>query len=65
METKLQIYRLAEIDPETCVPTVVREGFRMTLDEARREALIATEKAGIKHLPCIVRGEHTFVQIIA
>jgi hypothetical protein len=60
-----QTYRIAEICPETRTATVVREGFRMTLPEAILEAREATNETGIRHRPCLVRGDHTFVCIVS
>ena len=59
-----QNYRLAEIDPETRAPTVVRDGFRMTLPEAIVASREATRETGIRHRPCLVSGDHTFVCLV-
>lgn len=66
MKTEIpKTYRIAEICPETRTPTVVREGFRMTLPEAKATAADATRDSGIRHAPCLVRGDHTFVCLVS
>jgi len=60
-----QTYRIAEICPETRTATVVREGFRMTLTEAIAAAKEATHETGIRHRPCLVKGDHTFVCLVS
>ncbi len=58
-------YRIAEIDPETGSPYVVTEGFKMHFQEASDAAEAATRDTGIRHRPCLVTGEHTFVCLVA